>query len=157
MANDVIELRYGLDSFRSDWRHCSLGSDFLAETAFKTPRMKQLASTAINEVLELAFRLGAKASKSWVQTKIKPGQSMHLALDVKVKPDHVAQVAAELAQFRLAPSAYYENLLGQADPGVFFGLGYLAHDLHAVITIELKESVLFVQVELPLRSAVEES
>jgi hypothetical protein len=157
MANDVIELRYGLDSFRSDWRHCSLGSDFLAETAFKTPRVKQLASTAINEVLELAFRLGAKASKSWVQTKIKPGHAMHLALDVKVKPDHVAEVASELTKFRLAPCAYYEALLGHADPGVFFGLGYLAHDLHAEIAVELKEDVLFVQVELPLRSVAEEA
>jgi hypothetical protein len=91
------------------------------------------------------------------QTKIKPGQAMHLVLDVKVKPDYVAEVALELTKFRSAPRAYYAALLGHADPGVFFGLSYLAHDLHAEIAVELKEDVLFVHVELPLRSGAEES
>ena len=86
MTDELIELRYGLDSFRSDWRHCSVGSDFLADTAFRTPRSKQLASAAINEVLELAFRLGAKDSKSWVQTTVLPGHTMTLAMDFKIKP-----------------------------------------------------------------------
>ena len=152
MSSEVIELRYGLDSFRSDWRHCSLGSNFLAETAFKTPRAKQLASTAINEVLELAFRLGAKASKSWVQTSVRPGQSMNLSLDVKVKPEQLAELQEHLASFSADPAAYYESHLGQEDPGIFFGMGYLVHDLSAEISPTLRGDTLELRAEINLRA-----
>lgn len=153
MSSEVIELRYGLDSFRSDWRHCSLGSNFLAETAFKTPRAKQLASTAINEVLELAFRLGAKASKSWVQTSVRPGQSMSLSLDVKVKPEQLDDVRQHMETFCADPVAYYESHLGGEDPGIFFGMGYLVHDLGAEISPSLRGDTLELRAEINLRTA----
>ena len=150
MSNELIELRYGLDSFRTDWRHCSLGSDFLADTAFRTQQAKQLASTAINEVLELAFRLGAKASKSWVQATVNPGQMMTLALDLKIKPEHAAEIAHEVPLFLSDPVAYYETQLGQNSPGIFFGLGYLVADIQAVVTLVLENDMLLVRANLPL-------
>ena len=153
MSNELIELRYGLDSFRADWRHCSLGSDFLADTAFRTQRSKQLASTAINEVLELAFRLGAKSSKSWVQANVKPGQMLALVLDLKIKPESVAEVSNEVSLFQVDPVAYYENQLGADAPSIFFGLGYLVADIQALITLTLENDVLSVRAQMPLELA----
>jgi hypothetical protein len=156
VANNVIELRYGLDSFRSDWRHCSLGSDFLAETAFRTPRVKQIASAAINEVLELAFRLGAKGSKSWVQTTVIRGESMALALDVKIKAERIDEVRAAQIEFQVNPAAYFATRLGQADPGIFFGMGYLANDLHAQVSLGSEQDLLLVRVNVSLRASANE-
>jgi len=156
MSDELIELRYGLDSFCTDWRHCSLGSDFLADTVFRTQQSKQLASAAINEVLELAFRLGAKASKSWVQTTVAPGQLMALALDLKVKPERASEVGAEVPFFCSDPVGYYETQLGQNAPGIFFGLGYLVADIQAVVTLVLENDLLQVRATLPLRTAAPE-
>ncbi len=153
MTDELIELRYGLDSFRSDWRHCSVGSDFLADTAFRTPRSKQLASAAINEVLELAFRLGAKDSKSWVQTTVLPGHTMTLAMDFKIKPERIAEVNFELAVFRNDPVAYYEAQLGQNAPSIFFGLGYLVSDIQALVSVALENDILLVRASLALSAA----
>ncbi len=145
MTDQFVELRYGLESFKSDWRQCSLGSDFLAQTAFSSPRAKEIASTVVNEFLELAFRLSASASKSWVQTMVFPGQTMTLELDIVVRPECLSEVKAQLTKFRLDPAAYYESQLGADEPGVFFGIGYLAHDLAAVISTHLKVDVLLIR------------
>lgn len=145
MTDQFVELRYGLESFKSDWRQCSLGSDFLAQTAFSTPRAKEIASTVVNEFLELAFRLGASASKSWVQTMVFPGQMMTLELDIVVQPESLNDVKTQLLKFRDNPAAYYESQLGADAPGVFFGIGYLAHDLAAVISTHLKANVLLIR------------
>lgn len=153
MTDELIELRYGLDSFRSDWRHCSLGSDFLAETAFQTPQSKQLASAAINEVLELAFRLGANASKSWVKTTVDSAHTLALALDFKIRPESINEVSRELMVFLNDPVTYYESQLGQGEQGVFFGLAYLVSDIQALVSLALEGDVLQVRARLPLNAA----
>ncbi len=145
MTDQFVELRYGLEKFKSDWRQCSLGSDFLAETAFSTAHAKEIASTVVNEFLELAFRLSVSASKSWVQTMVFPGQTMTLELDVVVRPELLSDVKTQLLSFRDDPAAYYESQLGADAPGVFFGIGYLAHDLAAVISTHLKADVLLIR------------
>ncbi len=152
MTDQFVELRYGLESFKSDWRQCSLGSDFLAETAFSTPQAKEIASTVVNEFLELAFRLSASASKSWVQTMVFPGQTMTLELDVVVRPELLSEVKTQVLAFRDDPAAYYESQLGAEAPGVFFGIGYLAHDLAAVISTHLKADVLLIRGNVNLKT-----
>ena len=151
MTDQFVELRYGLESFKSDWRQCSLGSDFLAEKAFSTARAKEIASTVVNEFLELAFRLSASASKSWVQTIVFPSQSMTLELDVIVRPELLSDVKTQLLAFRDDPAAYYESQLGAEAPGVFFGIGYIAHDLAAVISTHLKADVLLIRGNVNLK------
>lgn len=145
MTDQFVELRYGLERFKSDWRQCSLGSDFLAETAFSTPRSKAIASTVVNEFLELAFKLSVSASKSWVQTMVFPKQMMTLELDVVVRPELLSDVKTQLLPFSGDPAAYYESQLGAQAPGIFFGIGYLAHDLGAVIVTHLKADVLLIR------------
>lgn len=145
MTDQFVELRYGLESFKSDWRQCSLGSDFLAQAAFASPRAKEVASTVVNEFLELAFRLSASESKSWVQTMVFPGQTMTLELDIVVRPECLSDVKTQLLKFRGDPAAYYESQLGADAPGVFFGIGYLAHDLAADISTHLKADVLLIR------------
>jgi hypothetical protein len=150
-APQVIELRYGLDSFRSDWRHCSLGSDFLADTSVNTPRAREIASTAINETLELAYRLGAKGTKSWVQARVSPGVAIVLSLDLKLRD--VAELAAQITYFNQSPQAYYEGELGCDCPGPFFGLAYLTEVFGAVTTLTLNEDILIVHSQVPLRAS----
>lgn len=145
MTEQFVELRYGLERFKSDWRQCSLGSDFLAQTAFSTARAKEIASTVVNEFLELAFRLSASDSKSWVQTMVFPGQTMTLELDIVVRPECLSEVKTQLLKFRGDPAAYYESQLGADTLGVFFGIGYLAHDLAAEISTNLKANVLLIR------------
>ena len=145
MTDQFVELRYGLESFKSDWRQCSLSSDFLAQTAFTSARAKEIASTVVNEFLELAFRLGASESKSWVQAMVFPGQTMTLELDIVVRPECLSDVKTQLLKFSGDPAAYYESQLGAYAPGVFFGIGYLAHDLAANISTHLKANVLLIR------------
>jgi hypothetical protein len=151
MNNSYIELRYGLDSFKSDWRHCSLGANFLAETAFDTAYSKQVASAVINEFLELAFRLGAAASKSWVQAMVLPGSTMALELDVIVRPELLMDVKQQLRKLQVDPLDYYQSQLGADLPGAFFGISYLVHDLSAVISTNIKANVLLVRGNVDLR------
>jgi hypothetical protein len=147
-----IELRYGLDSFRSDWRHCSLGSNFLAETAFSTPFAKQMASTAINELLEFAFRNGAKGSKSWVEAVVEQGSGLNLSMDVNIKPQLSADLHAEADAFLSSAQSYYQERLGQESPGAFFGLAYLSETFGCIFQLAWQsEYVLRLTAKLQLR------
>lgn len=149
---EPLELRYGLDSFRSDWRHCALGSDFLAETAFTTPYAKQVASTAINELLEIAFRLGAKGSKSWVQVRIDGSGPLQLTLDLPLKPTHRAEIEADLARVAAEGArAVYEERLGSDTPGALFGAWYLVVDFDAEIQTEIRKDTFVLRATVPLR------
>ena len=74
-----------------------------------------------------------------------PGQTMTLELDIVVKPECLNDVKTQLLKFREDPAAYYESQLGADAPGVFFGIGYLAHDLAAVINTHLKADVLLIR------------
>jgi hypothetical protein len=149
MEANTTELRYGLESFRKDWRHCTIGSDFLAGTHCSSAQNRQLASTAINEMLELAFRCGADASKSWVQTTIDRSVMM-LSLDLTVKPSLVTEIKASLLDFQADASGYFEKYLGHDKPGILFGLSFLVHDLSASAQLDMPGDDLNVQICLPL-------
>lgn len=149
---EPLELRYGLDSFRSDWRHCALGSDFLAATAFTTPYAKQVASTAINELLEIAFRLGAKGSKSWVQVRIDGSGPLQLALDLPLRAAHQAEIEADLARVAAEGArTLYDERLGSDNPGALFGAWYLVVDFDAEVQVELRKGTLVLRATVPLR------
>lgn len=149
MDAKTTELRYGLESFRKDWRHCAIGSDFLAGTHCSSPQNKELASTAINEMLELAFRAGADASKSWVQTRIERSV-MSLSLDLTIRESLIDTVKSAIDDFEKDPAGYFERYLGHENPGILFGLSFLAHDLNATIELAMPADALHAQVHLPL-------
>lgn len=149
MDAKTTELRYGLESFRKDWRHCAIGSNFLAGTHCSSPKNQELASTAINEMLELAFRAGADASKSWVQAKIERNV-LSLSLDLTIKVSLIEDLRAAIADFQASPDSYFERYLGHDCPGILFGLSFLAHDLNAELGLSMPADSLHVQVQLPL-------
>ena len=80
-----------------------------------------------------------------------PGQTMTLELDVIVRAELLSEVKSQLLAFRDDPAAYYESQLGAAAPGLFFGIGYLAHDLAAVISTHLKADVLLIRGNVNLK------
>jgi len=149
MEANTTELRYGLESFRKDWRHCAIGSDFLAGTHCSSPQNRELASTAINEMLELAFKAGADASKSWVQTAIERSE-MSLSLDLTIKDALIAELNLAIVDFQSSPDGYFERYLGHESPGILFGLSFLAHDLNAKVALTMSIDALHLQVLLPL-------
>lgn len=149
MDANTTELRYGLESFRKDWRHCTIGSDFLAGTHCSSPQNRELASTAINEMLELAFRAGADASKSRVQTTIDRSVMM-LSLDLTVKQSLIVEIKTALLDFQADASGYFEKYLGHDKLGILFGLSFLVHDLSASAQLDMAGDALNVQISLPL-------
>jgi len=149
MDAQTTELRYGLESFRKDWRHCTIGSNFLAGTHCSSPQNRELASTAINEMLELAFRAGADASKSWVQTQIERSV-MTLSLDLTIQDSLIEELSGAIASFHLGPERYFQRYLGAESPGILFGLSFLVHDLSAKVVLSMPVNALHVRVHLPL-------
>lgn len=136
-STEGIDVRYGLDALRRDWRRCSLSSDFVG-TASCEPRFAQrLISTAVNELLELVFRLGADGSAANLNVRSE-GERATIVLDLPLSAQRRHDLQARLDDImRSGPQQVYLQQLGaEAEPEPLFGVLQLMVDFSATLSHE---------------------
>ena len=133
-AAECIEIRYGLEQFRTDWRRLALSSDFLGETAAQACYAQRVVSSAVNELLELVYRLGANSGSAALSVTHRADE-LELELRLPLDPESARRVSAEVARLNDAdPQRLYIEQLGQSQPtSTLFGVLYLMADFGARI------------------------
>lgn len=146
---ECIEVRYGLDQFRNDWRRLGLSSDFLGEAAAQARYAQRVVSSAVNELLELVYRLGA-GSGSAALAVTHQGDELHLELKLPLDPRSCEHVALEVTRLTAADAQglYLQELEREQPQSPLFGVLYLMADFGARIQAHTEASGLRLTVQL---------
>lgn len=150
-----IEVRYGLEQLRADWRRLALTSDFLGETTAQARFAQRVVSSAVNELLELVYRLGAGHGAASLAVA-HAQERLQLKLNLPLEPKLAAQVLQEVLALRqVDPQRAYIEQLGR-DPSTspLFGMLYLMADYGARIEASTDTSGLELRVELSTAEGV---
>lgn len=144
-----IEVRYGLAQLRADWRRLALTSDFLGETTAQACFAQRVVSSAVNELLELVYRLGAEngaASLSVAHAQNRLQLKLNLPLDAQLA-EQVRQEVAALDQVD-PQRAWFEQLGHAPATSNLFGMLYLMADYGAHIEASTDSSGLELRMSL---------
>lgn len=144
-----IEVRYGLAQLRADWRRLALSSDFLGETTAQASFAQRVVSSAVNELLELVYRLGADkgaASLSVAHAQDRLQLKLHLPLDAELA-EQVRQEVSALHQVD-PQHAWFEQLGRAPATSTLFGMLYLMADYGAHIEASTDPSGLELRMSL---------
>jgi hypothetical protein len=146
---DGIAVRYGLDGLRNDWRRCSLSSDFLANASCEPRFAQRVVSGAVNELLELVFKLGTEGSAAALNVSAQ-GERAVIGLELPLPLAAREQMLARIAEIRRAgpQQVYLEQLGAESEPEPLFGLLQLMVDFGAALSVEASASGLYLRLEL---------
>lgn len=132
-----IVVRYGLDALRADWRRCSLSSDFVGAASCEPRFAQRVVSSAVNELLELVFRLGADGSAAGISVRSESDRATIL-LELPLSHAARATVLARIEEIgrRGAQPIYLEQLGTEQEPEPLFGILQLMVDFGATLSCE---------------------
>jgi len=149
-ADLSIQLRCQIEQFRSDWQHCATSSNFLADSSSEEPYLRNLLSSALNELLELVFKLGSGAEQAALQLT-RRAHWVELSLNLPLASCDEAPVLAELESLgRNGPERLYLDQLGGERLSPLFGLLQLMSDFGAQLKWRMEDGVLRLHVGLPV-------
>lgn len=148
-AGEGIEVRYGLEQLRADWRRLALSSDFLGEATAQARFAQRVVSSAVNELLELVYRLGAGQGSAALAV-VHADEQLEIRLTLPLEPEQAGQVQQEVARLREmdARSVYFEQLGQSAALSPLFGMLHLMADYGARIDVDNAEGGLLLRLTL---------
>lgn len=145
-----IAVRYGLEALRRDWRRCSVSSDFVGAASCEPRFAQRLVSGAVNELLELVYKVGEGGAASLRVSSAQEQASIMLELPLSAAA-RVALLQRLRELFGEDPQQVYLQQLGtDCEPEPLFGLLQLVVDFGASLQFQALADGIQLRLELDL-------